>query len=96
VPPIFALLQRHGDLPDAEMFRVYNMSVGFCVVVDPMDAARVEQIAAQLGKAAAVVDYAVDDAQRRVWIPPRGLVDKDDTFIASRDKVPSPPGRGTG
>ena len=39
-PPIFAVLQRHGAVSDAEMFRVYNMGVGFCVVVDPGDADR--------------------------------------------------------
>jgi phosphoribosylformylglycinamidine cyclo-ligase len=80
VPPIFALIQQHGALPDAEMFRVYNMGVGFCVVVDPADADRVIALAAQQGKPAAVVGRAVDDAQRRVRIPQRGLVGAGDTF----------------
>mgnify|MGYP001212002264 CR=1 FL=1 len=59
VPPIFGLIQRLGGLPDAEMFRVYNMGVGFCVVVAPSDADRVVDIARQHGKTAAVVGYAV-------------------------------------
>jgi phosphoribosylformylglycinamidine cyclo-ligase len=91
VPPIFALIQRHGTVPDAEMFRVYNMGVGFCVIVDPQDAPRVERIAAQHGKTAAVIGYAVDDPQRRVWIPPRELVGKDDTFTAARERAPAQP-----
>ena len=38
VPPIFSIIQRMGDIDDAEMFTVYNMGVGFCVVVDAADA----------------------------------------------------------
>jgi len=89
VPPIFPLIQQHGAVPEAEMFRVYNMGVGFCAVVDPADAARAEQIAIAHGKAAAVVGYAVDDPQRRVWIAPRGLLGAGDTF--SSDGTPPPP-----
>jgi phosphoribosylformylglycinamidine cyclo-ligase len=91
VPPIFSLLQKHGEVPDAEMFRVYNMGVGFCVIVDPADAERVVEIAKQHGKPAAVVGYAVDDPQRRVWIPERRLVGQGDTFAASTGPPPSNP-----
>lgn len=89
VPPIFAVLQRHGAVSDAEMFRVYNMGVGFCVVVDPGDASRVVQIASAHGKDAAVIGYAVDDAQRRVWIPQRQLVGCDDSFAVTDERVPT-------
>jgi phosphoribosylformylglycinamidine cyclo-ligase len=89
VPPIFALIQQHGAVPDAEMFRVYNMGVGFCVVVDPADADRVIAFAAQQGKPAAVIGHAVDDTERRVWIPERALVGTGDTFEAARGQPPS-------
>jgi phosphoribosylformylglycinamidine cyclo-ligase len=91
VPPILELIQRHGAIPDAEMFRVYNMGVGFCVVVDARDASRVEQIARQHGKTAAMIGYAVDDAERRVWIPERRLVGRGDTFSATGDPPPALP-----
>ncbi|MEA2499794.1 MAG: phosphoribosylformylglycinamidine cyclo-ligase [Actinomycetota bacterium] len=32
-PPIFELIKRHGGVEDAEMFRVFNMGVGFVVIV---------------------------------------------------------------
>jgi phosphoribosylformylglycinamidine cyclo-ligase len=89
IPPIFALIQQHGSVPEAEMFRVYNMGVGFCVVVDPGDAERVIALAAQQGKQAAVVGRAVDDARRRVWIGERGLVGEGDTFSAGGMPPPS-------
>src|SRR6516162_8094392 len=39
VPRIFRLIQQHGGVDDAEMFEVYNMGVGFCVLVSKNDAA---------------------------------------------------------
>jgi phosphoribosylformylglycinamidine cyclo-ligase len=40
VPPIFRLLQAGGRIADAEMFRVFNMGVGFVCVVPAAAAAR--------------------------------------------------------
>ena len=36
-PPIFRLIQQHGAVANAEMFEVYNMGVGFCVLVAERD-----------------------------------------------------------
>lgn len=38
VPPVFAWLQRAGDVDDAEMFRTFNMGVGLVLVCAPQDA----------------------------------------------------------
>ncbi len=38
IPRIFKLLQELGNVPDREMFNVFNMGVGMCVVVAPEDA----------------------------------------------------------
>jgi phosphoribosylformylglycinamidine cyclo-ligase len=43
VPPIFSVIKERGHVEDAEMFRVYNMGTGFCVVVDARDASRVQE-----------------------------------------------------
>jgi phosphoribosylformylglycinamidine cyclo-ligase len=89
VPPIFPVIQSRGGLDDAEMFRVYNMGVGFCVVVDPEDAPRVVESAQREGKHAAPIGYAVADPERHIWISPRGLVSRDDGF--TRTAVAPPP-----
>jgi phosphoribosylformylglycinamidine cyclo-ligase len=89
VPPIFGLIQRLGALPDMEMFRVYNMGVGFCVVVDPSDATRVVDIARAHGKSAAPIGYAVSDPARRVWIPEKTLLGTDDAFEVSDAPPPA-------
>jgi phosphoribosylformylglycinamidine cyclo-ligase len=90
-PPIFSLIRRHGGLDDAEMFRVYNMGVGFCVVVDPADAGRVSAIAAEHGRRAAAIGYAVRDPERRLRIPAAGLVGAAGRFERSAAPPPERP-----
>lgn len=35
VPPIFSLIQEHGDIEDAEMVRTFNLGIGLTAVVHP-------------------------------------------------------------
>lgn len=35
---VFELLQQAGELSDDEMYRTFNMGIGFCVICDPHDA----------------------------------------------------------
>jgi phosphoribosylformylglycinamidine cyclo-ligase len=35
VPPVFSLLQEAGSVADEEMRRVFNMGIGYCIVVRP-------------------------------------------------------------
>lgn len=47
VPPVFKFLQKHGNIDDAEMKRVFNLGIGYCVVVKPAFA---DSVADQLRK----------------------------------------------
>ena len=47
VPPIFDFLQRHGNVDDAEMMRVFNMGIGYVLAVRPTFA---ESVLKQLNK----------------------------------------------
>ena len=38
VPSLFRFLQDAGNVDEAEMFRVFNMGIGFCIVIDPAHA----------------------------------------------------------
>ncbi|HWO47689.1 MAG TPA: phosphoribosylformylglycinamidine cyclo-ligase [Solirubrobacterales bacterium] len=40
VPPVFELIQEHGQVSDEEMYEVFNMGCGFCVVVPASDELR--------------------------------------------------------
>lgn len=79
-PPIFQLIQKTGKVSDAEMYRVFNMGVGFCVVVPPDDVTRVISIAGKHGTQAFEMGRAFLDDEREVVLEPKGLVGKDNNF----------------
>ncbi len=90
-PPIFSVIQNLARTDAAEMFAVFNMGVGFCVVVAPEDAPRVHDIADVHGHRAATVGYAVADDRRRIWIPQHGIVGHAKRFQPSREGAPANP-----
>ena len=79
VPPIFRLIQREGRVSDAEMWRVFNMGVGFCVVVAPSDVNRTLEAVRGAGTEAIVVGEVVP-GPRLVHLPHAGLVGTEDGY----------------
>jgi phosphoribosylformylglycinamidine cyclo-ligase len=72
VPPVFGLVQELGAVADAEMWEVFNMGCGFCVVVP---AAEADAAVAQLGArhpGAARIGWVTGEADR-VTVPSLGL-----------------------
>lgn len=67
VPPVFAWLQKLGDVEDDEMFRVFNMGVGLMLVVSPYYAESIQQQLAKTGLASWVIGRAVVGEQKVVW-----------------------------
>jgi phosphoribosylformylglycinamidine cyclo-ligase len=43
VPPVFGWLQRLGNVADDEMFRVFNMGIGFAMIVSPYYAESIQR-----------------------------------------------------
>ncbi len=82
--PVFQLIQKYGQVSDEEMFFTYNMGIGFCVVVPPDDAPRVQTIAAEHGVESHVIGRAVKDEMKRVWLPQFRLIGCDDAFQPDR------------
>jgi phosphoribosylformylglycinamidine cyclo-ligase len=78
--PIFALIQRHGEVDDSEMFEVFNMGVGFCYVVDPSAADRTMAILERNGRVAQRIGYAVADREKIVRIPQHNLAGRHKRF----------------
>ena len=79
--PIFHLIQRAGNVPLAEMFRVFNMGVGFCVVVGPQDVDRALHALRQPGLSTPhVLGHAVADREKRVRVPRYRLVGSEGVF----------------
>ena len=80
VPPVFGLIQHYGQVTDEEMFRVFNMGIGFCFVVSPEHADAVLQIAQAHGKRAHRIGFAVRDAAQQVFVKPYRIVGRDKRF----------------
>ena len=59
IPPIFALLQKTGSIPERDMFNTYNMGVGMTVVVAKADADRALAILREHGVDAYVMGETV-------------------------------------
>lgn len=79
--PIFKLIQEAGNIDDAEMFRVFNMGIGFCAVIDSSDADQAIRILREQNIEAMKIGYATDDARRRVHISPYKLMGEGSTFV---------------
>jgi len=70
--PIFHLIQARGQVKEAEMYQVFNMGVGFCVVTVPPAAAHVHAIVRQHGITAYDLGH---------WVRPKKLVSAGQALV---------------
>jgi phosphoribosylformylglycinamidine cyclo-ligase len=73
-PPIFRLIQQYGTVGDPEMFAVYNMGVGFCVLVAERDRAATLSILQRRARRAQVIGHVISDDRKGVFLPRQRLV----------------------
>jgi phosphoribosylformylglycinamidine cyclo-ligase len=79
--PIFNLIQRCGNITDEEMFYVFNMGIGFCVVLPSEDADKAIKIAKKYNVEGFKIGYIVEDNERSVDIKPKRLIGKEKNFL---------------
>lgn len=72
--PIFGLIQKLGKVSDEEMFKVYNMGIGFCIVVPKEEAEEVITTSEKHGVEAFKIGYVVEDPDKKVLIKQKNLV----------------------
>ena len=60
VPPIFALIQKRGNISEHDMFNTFNMGVGMSVVVAKEDAARAVELFKANGEKAYILGTIVE------------------------------------
>ncbi|RMF93052.1 MAG: phosphoribosylformylglycinamidine cyclo-ligase [Nitrospinota bacterium] len=73
-PPIFSLIQSHGQVPRAEMYGVFNMGIGLCLVVEP---GVVDQVLATMqkhGRKAYRIGYVTQEHPRQIYLEKEGLM----------------------
>ena len=80
-PPIFGLIQRHGGVSNAEMFEVYNMGIGFCVVVAERDREATLSILQRHGRRAQVIGRVIADDGKGVYLPGERLAGHGKAFV---------------
>jgi phosphoribosylformylglycinamidine cyclo-ligase len=78
--PIFDVIQRAGNISYEEMFRVFNMGIGFCVVVDSADVDTTLETVRSCGTEAHYLGYAVEDPLRQVQIKQYDLLGRENEF----------------
>jgi phosphoribosylformylglycinamidine cyclo-ligase len=81
-PPIFSLIQAAGGVSDREMFLVYNMGVGFCVITSSNAADRVIAIAQAAGYEAWRLGHCTTEPEKTVELRPKALVGRNGRFAA--------------
>lgn len=54
-PEVFRFLQKHGGVPEPEMWRVFNMGVGYVLVVKPSDAEGILSNLMSVGVATSII-----------------------------------------
>lgn len=86
IPPIFSLIQDLGRVSTEEMFRVYNMGIGFCIIVPLYEAERVRSIVHGHGKRTYRLGHVIKDPKRRVFVEPKGIVGQGNRFFRNPDK----------
>lgn len=59
MPPLFTFLQKHGRVETEEMFRVFNMGIGYTLIVRPSFAAGVKEKLERLGETVYVIGKVV-------------------------------------
>jgi len=82
--PIFRLIQKVGQVPDEEMYSVFNMGIGFCVILPESQAESAIAIAREHGVDAFVLGRAVAEPRRTVRLLPVGLEGQGSSFVKAR------------
>ncbi|MDP2626155.1 MAG: AIR synthase-related protein, partial [Candidatus Rokubacteria bacterium] len=80
--PIFDLIQETGAIPAREMYRVFNMGIGFCLIVldDESLITAVKQTFAASSFETHIIGKVIADERKRVFLPKQGLVGEGEEF----------------
>ena len=79
-PPVFDLIEKLGGISRAEMFEVYNMGIGFCVILPERDVDAALAILKRHGRRALVIGHLVADAGKSVHLPQERLIGRGKKF----------------
>lgn len=67
IPAVFQWMQRLGEVPQDEMFRVFNMGVGLTFIVSPYYAQAIMAMAKEAGNESWIIGEAVEGSGKSRW-----------------------------
>lgn len=70
IPPIFDLIARQGPVTAAEMYRTFNMGIGFVLIVDPQEELLIKQELEQQGLATYTIGSIIPGTGKTRFEPP--------------------------
>jgi phosphoribosylformylglycinamidine cyclo-ligase len=66
-PALFSFLQEQGCIPEAEMWRVFNMGIGYCLIVKPAFADAVAEKLTKFGEKVFTIGKVVKGKGEVEW-----------------------------
>jgi phosphoribosylformylglycinamidine cyclo-ligase len=78
--PIFSLIQDFGNIKDEEMFRVFNMGTGFCIISPESELEKIIRVANKHNVEVFKMGYVIEDFERKVKILPKNLIGCENKF----------------
>ncbi|HEY3284312.1 MAG TPA: phosphoribosylformylglycinamidine cyclo-ligase [Armatimonadota bacterium] len=80
--PIFTLIHQSGGVSAEEMFRVFNMGIGFCVLIAEEDADAALALLRAQGTECQRIGTVTSDPQKKVLLPQYSLVGESGEYRA--------------
>ncbi len=80
IPPIFSLIQTRGNIHNTEMFSVFNMGIGFCIIAPEAYVDQIIAIVQSYNKKTYRIGYAVPDKEKHVHIKRYNLIGRGKQF----------------
>ncbi len=80
IPSIFNKIQQAGNLPDTEMFKDFNMGIGFVMIVAEKDLKKALNIVEATNKKAYHLGFVSDSPQPCIEIKPKNIFSTGDYF----------------
>jgi phosphoribosylformylglycinamidine cyclo-ligase len=81
-PPIFKLIQDKGRISTEEMYTVFNMGIGFCLIVRPQDLDKTIVLLKQSGEKPIVLGDASKDPRKSVVLTKQKIIGTGHQFEA--------------
>lgn len=66
VPRIFQLIQDKGNVPDHDMYKTFNMGIGFALVVSPKDVVPIQALFRRQEVESFVIGEVVQDSKHKI------------------------------